>query len=114
MKAWAIATAAAVFGALPLIAYGIGERNQIGFLAQRTEVTPTTVFVTLWFGQPMFALIGWVFLMLGVAVVAVRWWRSRRHPTDPTGRRGDRLVPGAEYHLDRDESRDRGVHRPGI
>ena len=78
LRTWVKATAGAVIVSSPLIVFGIAERNQIGYLARRTEVTPNTVLVTIWLGQPLFAVVGWVLIALGLVVRAGKAPADRR------------------------------------
>lgn len=86
---WARAVGAAVVAASPLIVAGIAERNQIAFLASRNELAPQSVLVSIWFGQPAFAVLGWLLVLGGIAIAVVPWLRRRggrgrrvRHPVD--------------------------------
>ena len=70
----------------PLIVAGVAERHQIAFLASRDELAPQSVLVSIWFGQPAFAVLGWLLALGGIAIAVVPWLRRRggrvRHPVD--------------------------------
>ncbi|GAA2073625.1 hypothetical protein GCM10009840_03650 [Pseudolysinimonas kribbensis] len=83
---WAIATACALVAAAPVIVAALFERNQIAYLATRTEITADSVLVTIWFGQIPFAIIGWLLTVAGLAIALVPWIRRRpESPRSPIG-----------------------------
>lgn len=69
------------FGALglmlaaPVVIIAFGQRGQVGFLANRPPGW-NGVLVTQWFGNPVFAVLGWG-LMLGAVIAA--FLRFRKH-----------------------------------
>lgn len=69
---WAIASGSALAACLPLLVLAWTQREQVAYLATRHEVTPQTVLVTAWFGQTPFAVVGWVLVVAGLGVTAVR------------------------------------------
>jgi mannosyltransferase len=77
-KRWAVAMAAGVVAATPVIVFGILERDQVAFLASRVEVTFTAIAVDLWFGDPLFAVVAWALIILSIVLAAVRLGRRRR------------------------------------
>lgn len=74
----ALAIGGALLGAAPVIVLAVLERAQIAYLATRPQVTAQSVFVTIWFGQIPFAVLGWILTAAGV-VLALRPWVRRRH-----------------------------------
>jgi mannosyltransferase len=82
---WLIATGSAAIAASPVAVMAFLERNQIAYLAHRTEVTVDSVFVTIWFGQVPFAALGWALTAAGLAIALIPWIRRRsstRRPID--------------------------------
>jgi len=67
--AWASLVAVAIAG--PIVVLGALERDQVAFLRHRA-VPPREWLVQQWFGLPLFAVVGWVLLCAGAAVVLVR------------------------------------------
>lgn len=74
-RRWLVATGIGVVLASPVIAFGIGERHQIAFLAHRTRVTFDLVVVGQWFGNVWLAALCWGLIVLGCVAMmaAVRW-----------------------------------------
>ncbi len=62
----------------PVIGYGIGERGQIAFLANRDSTNIRTLLVTQWFGNDQMALLAWVLILTAVVVWAVGSIRTHR------------------------------------
>jgi mannosyltransferase len=83
---WAASTAIAALAASPVIVAALLERGQIAYLAHRTEITPDSILITIWFAQVPFAIIGWVLTITGLALALAPWIRQRfrmaRNPTD--------------------------------
>jgi mannosyltransferase len=76
--------------ASPVIAFAVGQRDQISFLGRQDAVTPATVLIAQWFGPPsgssvVLAVVGWAGILVGLAVAARRW-RPRRAPVDGDSR----------------------------
>ncbi|WP_158614169.1 glycosyltransferase family 39 protein [Frondihabitans sp. PhB188] len=78
LRRWALATAGAVIAAAPVIVFGLGQHDQVGFLARRETVTPHSILVTTWFGEWWFAVIAWVLIVTAVAFFVVDLVRDRR------------------------------------
>lgn len=76
--AWGKALLAGVAVAGPVIGYGIGERGQIAFLANRDSTNIRTLLVTQWFGNDAMALLAWALILAAVVVWAVGSIRARR------------------------------------
>lgn len=77
-RSWVIATAWGLVAALPVIAYGIGERGQIAFLSARNAAAIHTLLVTQWFGNDQAAIICWGLLIIAL-VMGVIAARNRKH-----------------------------------
>ena len=96
-RTWLQAVAAGLVLALPVLVYGVAERGQIGFLANRTAATWNSVTVGQWFGSAACAAICWALIVAAIAWSLVRWGRTRRRlvansaaspeerPTGPSG-----------------------------
>jgi mannosyltransferase len=67
LRSWAIASGAAVAASLPLLVFAFIERNQIAFLSHRDVITADAIFVQMWFGAIVFAVIAWALIILGTA-----------------------------------------------
>lgn len=74
---WAIAAGIAVTAALPIVVFAILERNQISYLASHDQLSPDTVFSSLWFGAPWFAAAAWTLIVVAL-VDAIRMRVRRR------------------------------------
>jgi mannosyltransferase len=92
IRRWALATGAGLLLALPVIAYGIGERAQVAFLTRRTAATFISSTVTPWFGNSDFAMLGWAFVLVAAGVSIRAWLRTRR--TRPHGPDRTLRAPG--------------------
>ena len=98
LKRWILAVAGGVALALPVIVYGIAERGQIAFLADRNSTDFRTLAVTQWFGNDAAAIVAWSLIAAAVVVAVVRFVRARSAGTpgaspDPATR--PHLVPVA-------------------
>jgi mannosyltransferase len=80
---WLIAAGSAALAASPLLVLAFLERGQIAYLADRTEVSPTAVLVTIWFGEVPFAIVGWALTVAGLVIAALPWLRRRGAPRHP-------------------------------
>jgi mannosyltransferase len=96
LKRWILAVAGGVVLALPVIIYGIAERGQIAFLADRNTTDFRTLAVTQWFGNDWAAIVAWSLIAAAVVVTVVRFARSRGNtPVSPDGATRPHLVPVA-------------------
>jgi mannosyltransferase len=80
-RAFVVASAAALAAASPLIAFALGERHQVAFLAHRDVVNPTAVLQQMWFGSLPVAVLAWT--LIGVAALGFlvdRPWRDGATP----------------------------------
>lgn len=77
-RPWAMAAGVGVVISGPVIGYGIGERGQIEFLANRDATNPRTLIVTQWFGNDLLAALAWALVIATVVVGIVAWVRARR------------------------------------
>jgi mannosyltransferase len=71
LRRWAIASAAALVLASPIVLFGALEHGQVAFLAHRA-VPPSAWLVNQWFGYELFAVLGWVALLAAAALVILR------------------------------------------
>ncbi|MHA7986179.1 glycosyltransferase family 39 protein [Rathayibacter sp. CAU 1779] len=78
LRAWVIATGSAVLAASPLIVFAVLERGQVSYLQHRSEVTPSTVFVQMWFGTTAFAIVAWLLIVVALGDLAYRIVQRRR------------------------------------
>jgi mannosyltransferase len=75
---WAKALATALVLALPVIIYGVAERGQIAFLANRSAATWNSVTVGQWFGSSLCAEVCWVLIAAAIIWSLRQWRRTRR------------------------------------
>jgi mannosyltransferase len=78
MRRWLAATAWALLFALPIIAVGLLQRDQISFLSRRHYATAANVLVRQWFGSAPVAVIGWAMVIAAVAWGALAVTGRRR------------------------------------
>jgi mannosyltransferase len=72
LRRWALAAAAAVVVASPVLYFGLKQRHQIHFLGGRGYATTTHILVTQWFGNWYFAVPALLALLAGIVAVAMR------------------------------------------
>jgi mannosyltransferase len=77
-RTWVEAVASGLALALPVIVYGVAERGQIAFLADRTAATLGSVAVGQWFTNTACAVAGWVLIAAAIAVPGIVWLRGGR------------------------------------
>ena len=85
VRHWFAASALAGAAALPLAVTAILEHGQIAYLGTRTEVTFTTLAVTLWFGTDLVAAVAWALLLAGIVLFIADMVRRRVRLHTPTG-----------------------------
>ena len=73
---WLRAIGGALVVALPVIGYGIGERGQIAFLANRDAANLRTLIVGQWFGNSVLATLGWLAVVASLVFAVVAWRRT--------------------------------------
>lgn len=78
LRRWAMAVAAALVVASPVIIFGIAQQHQIAFLAARHYASANAVIVTQWFHSAPLAALGWGLIVIGVAATAIRRRRLSR------------------------------------
>lgn len=84
---WLGAVLAAAAIVSPVAVFGYQERSQIAYLGIIRQLTPSSIFVTPWFGGRWFALVAWALILVALIPVAIAWWRRRRDrqpPAPPT------------------------------
>ena len=75
---WATIVGVAAVTAVPIVVFAILERRQISYLATHDQLSPDTVFSSLWFGAPWFAAAGWALIVVAlVDAIRMRMRRSR-------------------------------------
>jgi mannosyltransferase len=79
---WAVASAAALLLALPVILAGVNQREQIAFIGRRPETSVLDAAVKQWFGNVPLAILAW--LLIGVAMVTGYLLRARLAATPAT------------------------------
>lgn len=82
-RAWAAASGTAIALALPVLYWGIQEREQIEFLARRPQVDPFEAAVYQWFGKAPLAVAAWTLVFLALATIFVLR-RDRARPVGST------------------------------
>lgn len=78
LRSWATSAGLGLVLAIPVIAWGIGERGQIAFLSARMSSGPRTLLVTQWFGNSAAAIVAWTLIAAALAVAITGWYRRRR------------------------------------
>ena len=68
---WGTTLGIVVVAAVPIVTFAILERNQISYLATHDQLSPDTVFSSLWFGAPWFAAAAWALIVVAL-VDAIR------------------------------------------
>lgn len=71
LRRWATTVGVGFVAVVPVATFAILERKQIAYLASHDQLAPSTVFSTLWFGSPWFAVPAW-------ALIGVALWSSFR------------------------------------
>jgi mannosyltransferase len=77
-RRWAVATAAALAAAAPVIDLAYRERSQIAFLDDSTTTDPVSLLVGLWFTNTLYAVVAWALILSAVAFWVVGLLRRRR------------------------------------
>ncbi|QYF74108.1 glycosyltransferase family 39 protein [Cryobacterium sp. PAMC25264] len=77
LLAWAGAAVAGLLLASPVFYWGVGEREQISFLARRPAVSVLDAAVHQWFGTPALAGLAWGLIAIGVVATFVPRFRTR-------------------------------------
>lgn len=70
--------------ALPVIVISYLERNQIAFLASRSNNNPTGLFVSPWFDNLTLAILSWTLIVAGIVIGIAVTVRQRRGLTTPS------------------------------
>lgn len=82
-RAWAASSVAGIVLALPVLYWGIREREQIDFLARRPQVDALEAAVHQWFGKAPLAVAAWALVILALATVFLIH-RDRARPVGTT------------------------------
>ena len=93
---WFWVSTIAIAAAAPVIYWAIRERRQIAYLGMGdSQVTFSTILVTLWFGTWWFAVLAWSLILVTIAFgTHHRWTRTvRTPPPDATGP----VLPSLEF-----------------
>ncbi|TFC94601.1 hypothetical protein E3T28_15010 [Cryobacterium sinapicolor] len=69
MRAWAIATGAALALAAPVITASLDQRDQIAFIGRRPPIPVLTAAVHQWFSNAPLAVLAWGLILLAVVMV---------------------------------------------
>lgn len=80
---WSASVVLGLFLASPLIAFAIGERHQIAFLAHRHRVGFGLVAFGQWFGDLWLGLLCWALILVACAAAVRSWWTTRSLPGSP-------------------------------
>ena len=96
-KTWARSLGLGLVLALPVIIYGASERNQIAFLADRSDATFADITVGQWFGNDATAIVAWSLILTAIAIPLIGHLRARLQPTGSSwfraeAERGPRFV----------------------
>ncbi len=75
---WLRAIGGAVVLAGPVIGYGVGERGQIAFLADRDAANLKIMIVGQWFGNSLMATLAWLAVVASLVLAIVAWQRRTR------------------------------------
>lgn len=71
LRRWALAVAAGLTVALPIVIVGVSERHQVAFLASKVALTPERVLINQWFGSPAIAVVCWALICVAVVRFAL-------------------------------------------
>lgn len=77
LRAWVRTAGIGALAATPVAVFGFLERSQIRYLGGNPQVTVRSILVELWFGEPLFAAIGWTLVALAAAASVVAAVRRR-------------------------------------
>ena len=69
LRAWAVATAAALGLAAPVLVASLLQRDQIAFIGRRPPIPVLTAAVHQWFGNVPLAVLAWGLILLAVVMV---------------------------------------------
>jgi len=79
-KTWGKSLALGFVLALPVIIFGASERNQIAFLADRSDATFADITVGQWFENDWTAVLAWLLILVAIAVPVIGYLRGRLSP----------------------------------
>jgi mannosyltransferase len=71
---WGVTVGSALLVAAPIMVWAYVERGQVSYLEHRTEVTTWSILVSLWFGRPLYAIVAWSVIVIGLLILLVRWF----------------------------------------
>ncbi|WP_158251539.1 glycosyltransferase family 39 protein [Cryobacterium sp. M91] len=93
---WFWVSTIAIAAAAPVIYWAIRERRQIAYLGMGdSQVTFSTILVTLWFGTWWFAVLAWSLILVAIALgTRPRWTRTVRTPQPDATRL---VLPSLEF-----------------
>jgi mannosyltransferase len=97
VRSWLKSTGWALLAAVPLVAVAFLERDQIAYLATKPQLGFSTLTVSLWFGNPEFAIVAWAVMIVGVALAGAALVRAlRRHRENFVEATGDPSTQSAQ------------------
>lgn len=76
-RTWARSVGLGFVLALPVIVYGASERDQVAFLADRSDATFTDIAVGQWFENSATAVVAWALILVAIAIPLVGLARMR-------------------------------------
>lgn len=82
---WAVATAAGLALAAPVLYWGVGEHDQLSFIARRPQISVFDAAVDQWFGNVALAAVAWALVFVAIAAVFLG---RRDRPTPAPATRG--------------------------
>lgn len=82
-RRWGMATGVGILLASPVIVFGLAQHGQVGYLAGRQSVTPTSLLVTTWFGSVPVAVVAWLAIALAAVFLVADVIRDRRITRPP-------------------------------
>lgn len=73
---WATSAAGGVIAATPVIVFGLAEHGQLAFLQFRDYASFGNIVVEQWFGNAVFAVLGWGFMIVAGVLAIIRRQRA--------------------------------------
>lgn len=77
VRRWGVAVGTGIVLALPVIIFGVNERGQIAFLAERDTTSFTSLAVNQWFGNGATATVAWGIIVAAAVLGTLRWRGAR-------------------------------------
>lgn len=66
LRRWAVGAVCGIVLAGPVVAYSLGQHDQISFLAKRDSASLDKLFILQWFGNPSCSVLLWALIVVGI------------------------------------------------